>query len=57
MNVTIPPNVVAEIHVPTAPGTVIEEEDSPYSIAAKDGGVTIITRGSGTHQLVAIAGA
>ena len=56
MNVTVPPNVVAEIHVPTAPGTLIEEEDTLHSIAAKDGGITIITKGSGTHRLVAIAG-
>ena len=56
MNVTIPPNVVAEIHVPTARGTVVEEEDTLASWSAVDGGATIITKGSGTYRLLAMAG-
>ena len=56
MNVTIPPNVVAEIHVPAAPGTLIEEEGTFANAVATDGGTTIITKGSGTHRLLAIAG-
>lgn len=57
MNVTVPPNVVAEIHVPTAPGTLIEEEDTrAHVLAAHDGFATIITKGSGTHRLLAMAG-
>jgi len=46
MTVTIPPNVVADIHVPSAAGTVVAEA------AAGEGGTTVLTRGSGTHRLV-----
>lgn len=55
MNVTIPPNVVAEIHVPTMPGTLIEQEGAFANVFAAQGGATVITRGSGTHRLRTMA--
>ena len=56
MNVTIPPNVVAEIHIPTMPGTLIEGEGTSANVFATQGGTTTITRGSGTHRLRAMGG-
>lgn len=59
MTVTIPPNIVAEIHVPSAAGTMIEEfvslEDEPLYTNAAEGHATILTRGSGTHRLASAA--
>ena len=56
MTVTIPPNVVADIHVPSAAGTVVAEaavgEGGTPRTHAAEGRTTILTRGSGTHRLV-----
>ena len=56
MTVTIPPNVVADIHVPSAAGTAVVEaaagEGGTPRTHAAEGRTTILTRGSGTHRLV-----
>ena len=45
--------VVAEIHVPTAPGTLVKEENMLDMVAEAEGHSTIIAKGSGTHRFFA----
>ena len=45
--------VVAEIHVPTAPGTLVKEENMLDKVAEAEGHSTIIAKGSGTHRFFA----
>ena len=56
MTVTIPPNVVADIHVPSAAGTAVAEaavgEGGTPRTHAAEGRTTVLTRGSGAHRLV-----
>ena len=54
MTVTVPPNVIAEIHVPTTAGTLIEDSSLGQVDASTADGVTILTKGSGTHHLISV---
>ena len=56
LTVVIPPNVKADIHVPSAPGTMLEEEEDNHRLMAAvveadaNARATILSRGSGTHR-------
>ena len=62
LNVVVPPNVRADIHVPSAAGTTIVERDDrgvavgPPIAAATAGGATatVLVRGSGTYSFSSV---
>jgi hypothetical protein len=53
LTVTIPPNVRADIHVPSSAGTTVRElsaaEGTAADRAADEGFATVVRRGSGVH--------
>lgn len=54
--VVIPPNVVADIHIPTSPRTLVREglNKDVVATAAVDATSTIVSRGSGTHMFYSV---
>ena len=51
LHVHVPPNVAAEIHVPTTGGTAVLDHSTGEQTAAQHGqSATVLTRGSGTHD-------